>query len=382
MSALRRGATIGILGGGQLGRMVTFEAHKMGFRTAVLDPDPEGPCGQVADVFVKGSWSDAKAMVELARVSDVVTVETEHLPWEALAEVERAGAPLRPGSKVLRVVQDRLRQKTFLAEHAFPQPAFRHVHDEVSLAAAVKEVGAPAVLKSLTGGYDGKGQARAKTAAEAEAAWASVGRAPCIWEAFVPFEREVSVVLARAPDGTVAYYPLAENVHVHGILHTTVAPARVPGEVEAAARRIAHGIAEKLGHVGVMAVEMFLLRDGSLQVNEIAPRVHNSGHYTFGACATSQFEQHVRAIAGLPLGDTTLLRPACMLNILGDAWARGEPDWTAVLAEPAAHLHLYGKKDARPGRTMGHLVVLHHKADDALRVAERLHARLAGGDAR
>lgn len=381
MSALRPGATIGILGGGQLGRMLTFEAHRMGYRTAVLDPDPEGPAGQVADVFVKGSWTDASAMVDLARASDVVTVETEHLPWEALAQVEKAGATLLPGSHVLRVVQDRLRQKTFLAEHGFPQPAFRAVHDAASLADAVREVGAPAVLKSLTGGYDGKGQSRARTATQAEAAWAQIGRQPCIWESFVAYEREVSVVLARGQDGAVAYYPLAENVHVHGILHTTLAPARVSPDVERRAREIARGIAEKLGHVGVIAVEMFLLPDGSLQVNEVAPRVHNSGHYTFGACATSQFEQHVRAVAGLPLGDTTLLRPACMLNLLGDAWARGEPDWEALLREPAARLHLYGKKEARPGRKMGHLVVLSDKADDALRLAEALHARLAGGGA-
>ncbi|HET6405074.1 MAG TPA: 5-(carboxyamino)imidazole ribonucleotide synthase [Candidatus Thermoplasmatota archaeon] len=379
MRPLLPGATVGILGGGQLGRMLTFEAHKMGFRTAVLDPARDGPAGQVADVFVEGSWSDAKAMVELARRSDVVTVETEHLPWEALAEVEKAGVALRPGSAVLRVVQDRLRQKDFLAERKLPQPRYAHVHDAASLAAAVREVGAPAVLKSLTGGYDGKGQARTRDAAGADAAWASIGRQPCIYEAFVPFEREVSVVLARGIDGEVTYYPLAENVHHRGILHTTVAPARVPPAVETEARRIARAIADALGHVGVMAVEMFLLPDGSLQVNEIAPRVHNSGHYTFGACATSQFEQHVRAICGLPLGDTTLLRPACMLNVLGDAWARGEPEWSAVLAEPAARLHLYGKKDARPGRKMGHVVVLHDKADDALRVAEAIHARLTAG---
>ena len=382
MTTLPPGATIGILGGGQLGRMLTFEAHKMGYRTAVLDPARDGPAGQVADVFVEGSWSDAAAMLELARQSDVVTVETEHLPWEALAQVERAGATLRPGSAVLHVVQDRLRQKRFLEHHRFPQPAFRPVQDVATLAQAVAEVGAPPVSDfSTAGGYDGKGQARVRDAAGADAAWATIGRQPCIYEAFVPFEREVSVVLARGVNGGVAYYPLAENVHRDGILHTTLAPARVPAQVEQAARRIALGIAEGLGHVGVMAVEMFLLPDGSLQVNEIAPRVHNSGHYTYGACATSQFEQHLRAICGLPLGETTLLRPACMLNILGDAWRAGEPDWRAVLAEPAARLHLYGKKDARPGRKMGHVVVMHDKAEEALRVAEAIHARLAGARA-
>ncbi|HUR69310.1 MAG TPA: 5-(carboxyamino)imidazole ribonucleotide synthase [Candidatus Thermoplasmatota archaeon] len=376
---LAPGATIGILGGGQLGRMIGLEAKKMGYRIAVLDPDPDGPAAQVADAFVKGAWTDAPKMVELARASDVVTVETEHLPWEGLAEVEKLGVPLRPGSAVLRVVQDRARQKEFLARHGFPQPGFALVHDAASLARAVAAVGAPAVLKSLLGGYDGKGQSRARTAADAEDAWARIGRAACIYEAFVPFEREVSVVLARGIDGAVAYYPLAENVHVDGILHTTLAPARVPPAVEARAQAIARGIADALGHVGVMAVEMFLLPDGSLQVNEIAPRVHNSGHFTLGACATSQFEQHARAVCGLPLGDPSLLRPACMLNVLGDAWMPHEPDWADVLSIPGARLHLYGKREARRGRKMGHVTILHERAEEALRLAHDAHARIGGG---
>jgi 5-(carboxyamino)imidazole ribonucleotide synthase len=240
-------------------------------------------------------------------------------------------------------------------------------------------VGAPAVLKTLTGGYDGKGQARAKTLADAPAAWESLGRQPCIYEAFVDFEREVSVVLARGLDGAVAFYPLAENEHRRGILHTTRVPARAPPGAEAKAQALAAAIAEALGHVGVMAVEMFLTRAGGLLVNEIAPRVHNSGHFTFGACATSQFEQHVRAVCGLPLGDTTLLRPVVMLNVLGEAWAKGEPDWArAVLSEPGASLHLYGKAKAAPGRKMGHVLVLADTVDEAMARAERIHARLAG----
>ena len=370
------GGTLGILGGGQLGRMLTYEAHKLGLRTAVLDPAPEGPAGAVADAFVQGAWTDGAKAVELARLSDVVTVETEHIPAAGLREVEKV-APLRPGAEVLHVVQDRLRQKEFLARHGFPQPAFAHIHDAASLDAAVRAVGAPAVLKTLTGGYDGKGQARARAREDAGAAWERVGRAPCIYEAFVDFEREVSVVLARGLDGALAFYPLAENEHRKGILHLTRVPARAPPGVEAEARRLAAGIAEALGHVGVMAVEMFLTRSGDLLVNEIAPRVHNSGHYTFGACATSQFEQHVRAVCGLPLGDTTLLRPAAMLNLLGDSWAQGEPDWASlVLSVPGASLHLYGKARAAPGRKMGHVLVLADTADEAAKRAEAIHARL------
>ncbi|MEA3198774.1 MAG: 5-(carboxyamino)imidazole ribonucleotide synthase [Thermoplasmata archaeon] len=374
--SLAPGATLGILGGGQLGRMIAFEAHRMGYRVAILDPDPDGPGAQVADDVVLGKWTDAKAALELARRADVVTVETEHIPFEVLDEVEKAGGNLLPRAAVLRTIQNRLRQKEFLARHGFPQPAFAHVTDEASLRAAISNVGAPAVLKSLTGGYDGKGQSRALQASEADEAWARIGRQPCIVESFVPFRAEVSVVLARGLDGRVAYYPLAENVHRHGILHTTRAPARVDPAVAREAQRLAKDVANALDHVGVMAVEMFLLPDDSLQINEIAPRVHNSGHYTYGACATSQFEQHLRAICGQPLGDTTLLRPAAMLNLLGDAWARREPDWTRVFATPGAALHLYGKAEARPGRKMGHVTVTAEHTDDALAKCEAIHAAL------
>jgi len=370
------GSTVGVLGGGQLGRMLAFEAHRMGYRVVVLDPAEDGPAGLVADDIVVGKWTDAKAALELAKRADVVTLETEHIPFEVLAELEKAGVALRPAAEVLRVVQNRLRQKQFLHENGFPQPAFAHVHDAASLADAVSVIGAPAVLKSLTGGYDGKGQSRALSAEGADEAWSRIGRQPCIYEAFVPFRAEVSVVLARGAEGAIAYYPLAENVHRHGVLHTTRAPARVDLAVAREAQEIASGIATALGHVGVMAVEMFLLEDDSLLVNEIAPRVHNSGHYTFGACATSQFEQHLRAVCGLPLGDPAQMRPAAMLNLLGDSWARGEPDWSAVFATPGAALHLYGKADARPGRKMGHVTVTAESADEALARCEAIHARL------
>jgi 5-(carboxyamino)imidazole ribonucleotide synthase len=356
--------------------MVAFEARRLGFRTAILDPDPRGPAGQVADEAIAGSLSDASAILELARRCDVLTVETEHVSaagLEAAAEL----VPVRPGAGVLRAVQDRLEQKRFLQRHGFPQPAFAPVEDEAGLRAAVAQVGAPSVLKARRGGYDGKGQARLAAPGDALGAWESIGRAPAILEAFVPFELEVSAVLARGADGEVRAYPVAENEHRRGILRTTCAPARVPEPVAAAAVQLASGIAQALGHVGVIAVEMFLLPDGSLQVNEIAPRVHNSGHFTLGACVTSQFEQHLRAVLGLPLGETRQHTPAAMLNLLGDLWQGGAPDWQPVLAEPGAHLHLYGKARASPGRKMGHVTLLGPSTDAALAAAERLDAALA-----
>lgn len=369
-------ATVGILGGGQLGRMIAHQARRMGYRIAILDPDARAPAAQVADDVVVGRLDDAEAALELARRCDVLTVETEHIPWEVLAKVE-AVKPLSPRSEVLRTIQDRLRQKEFLAAHGFPQPDFESVHDALSLEKAVGRLGVPSVLKSRAGGYDGRGQARVRDAAAAANEWRSIGNQPAILEQFVPFAMELSVVLARSRDGDVRYYPIAENVHESGILHTTRAPARVPDETAERAKRIAVGIAHALGHVGVIAVEMFLLRDGSLLVNEIAPRVHNSGHYTLGACATSQFEQHLRAVCGLPLGDPTQLRPAVMLNLLGDLWAGGEPDWSLVFAAPEAHLHAYGKRDARRGRKMAHILVLHESSDEAMAIAQRLHRELA-----
>jgi 5-(carboxyamino)imidazole ribonucleotide synthase len=370
------GATIGILGGGQLGRMMAMQARRMGYRIAILDPDPAGPAAQFADEVVEGSWNDAAAAVRLAKKCDVVTLETEHIPYEVLEKVEAKGT-LRPASKVLRTIQDRLLQKEFLAEHDFPTAAFRAVDGEADLRRAAKELGLPLVAKTRHGGYDGKGQARIRKEAGIAAAWKSLGK-PSIAEAFVAFDREVSVVLARSADGEVRHYSLAQNEHRNGILHTTQAPAPVAAKVRKAAETLADEVAAALDHVGVMAVEMFLLKDGKLLVNEIAPRVHNSGHYTFGACATSQFEQHVRAVCGLPLGDVTQFRPAVMLNVLGDAWTQGEPDWGDVLQHPEAHLHLYGKADARQGRKMAHVVVLHEDGNEALRLANHIHERLGG----
>jgi len=369
------GGTIGILGGGQLGRMLSFEARRMGYRVCVLDPDPRCPTAQVADDCVAGALGDAAAALELADRVAVATLDTEHVPAEVLDQIETR-VPVRPSAAVLRTIQDRLSQKEFLARHGFPQTKFRSVPDATALPAALEAVGAPAILKSRRAGYDGKGQARVEQGDEPSTTFARAGGGPAVLESFVPFRAEISVLLARGASGDCRVYPVAENVHVRHILHTTRAPARLVPEVAARAVETAHAVADALGHVGMIAVEMFLLDDGGLYVNEIAPRTHNSGHYTYGACATSQFEQHVRAICGLPLGDPTLLSPVVMVNLVGDLWRIGRPDWSTVLADPHARLHLYGKAMAAPGRKMGHILVLDQDTDAAMTRAEAILRKL------
>jgi 5-(carboxyamino)imidazole ribonucleotide synthase len=376
VTPIQPGGAIGILGGGQLARMLALEARRMGYRVAVLDPDPEAPGAQVADQHVAGALNDRAAAERLARVSDVVTLDTEHVPSSLLAELAQL-VPVRPGPRVLEVIQDRLRQRAFLSSLGAPQVRHAEVSDDESLHAAVRLVGTPAVLKSRRSGYDGRGQAKVTTPADLDAAWAAIGRSPAVMEAFVHFEREVSVLLARAPDGDVRFFPVAENEHRDHVLRTTRVPARLDATLATAACELAAAIAESLGHVGVLAVEYFVTTDGALLVNEIAPRTHNSGHYTFGACATSQFAQHVRAICGLPLGDPSLLRPAVMLNLLGDLWTPGPPSWAPVLSRPAAQLHMYGKARPRPGRKMGHVLVMGTDVAEAAQTIEAIAAELA-----
>ena len=368
------GSTVGILGGGQLGAMLLTEARRMGYRVHAMDADPDAPCAARADRFVGAPLTDVDGASRMAQGSDVVTIETEHVAADILDALAKHHV-VRPAASVLRNINDRLAQRRFLESHRLPQPAWAAVDDLKSLEAGLAKVGAPAILKTRKGGYDGKGQVRIKQASEAAYAWQKQPH-PGVLEAFVPFEKEVSVVLARGADGQVAAWPLAENVHKDGILHTTMVPASVPKAVAEQALDIATRTVTALGHVGVAAVEMFLVK-GQLLINEVAPRTHNSGHVTLGASATSQFEQHLRAVCGLPLGDPTMLRPVVMVNLLGDLWPRsGEPDWSAVLAEPRAKLHLYGKKVARPGRKMGHVLVMADDAAAALRRAEELHAGL------
>jgi len=373
--ALTPGATIGVLGGGQLGRMLAVTARQMGYRIIVLDPSPRCPTAQVSDGVVVGALDDLEAAKHLASQVDVITLDTEHVPAEAL-EVLDTIAPVRPGASVLRTIQDRLVQKQFLDRIGMPQAAWAPVGDAAELESALAKVGRPAILKVRRAGYDGKGQVRIEPHADALAQLARLHGQPAVAEELVPFVREISVILARGLDGEIQIYPIAENVHRRHVLHTTRAPAPMPDARRKRAEEVAVAVAEALGHVGVMAVEMFELGDGALLVNEIAPRTHNSGHYTYGACSTSQFEQHLRAICGLPLGDPRALTGAVMVNLIGDLWSAGPPAWQHVLARPEARLHLYGKDAPAPGRKMGHVCLLDDDTDRALATAEVLIAAL------
>ena len=366
------GATIGVLGGGQLGRMMTVVARQMGYRVIVLDPSPRCPTAQVADGVVVGALDDLEAAKQLASQVDVITLDTEHVPADILDVLETI-VPVRPSPQVLRTIQDRLVQKQFLDRMGLPQAAWAAVDD---VHTALARVGCPAILKVRRAGYDGKGQQRIGPDDDPEVMLARLRGEPAVAEEVVAFTRELSVILARGLDGQIQIYPIAENVHRHHILHTTRVPAPLSTARRTEAEGMAVAVAEALGHVGVMAVEMFELPGGRLLVNEIAPRTHNSGHYTYGACATSQFEQHLRAVCGVPLGDPRLLTGAVMVNLIGDLWGQGPPAWHDVLARPEARLHLYGKDAPVPGRKMGHVVLLDDDKDTALATAESLIAAL------
>jgi 5-(carboxyamino)imidazole ribonucleotide synthase len=381
------GATIGVLGSGQLGRMLALEARRMGYRVHVLSPGVDTPTGQVADLEVEAPYEHLAAVAAFARRVDVVTFEFENVPART-TEVAAEHAPVRPAGRVLHTTQNRLREKTFLAEGGFPVAPFRRVASAGELAAALAEIGTPAVLKTAGWGYDGKGQEKIDAAEDAAAAWSRLEAAQrgvrgakknapveAVLEGWIDFEREVSVVAARGLDGSFAHYGLMANDHADHILDVSVAPAPVPPAVTAEAVELARGVFEALDVVGVACVEMFLRRDGHLLVNEIAPRPHNSGHLTLEAAPTSQFEQQLRAVCGLPLGATEIVRPAAMANLLGDLWQGGEPDWAAALAVPGVALHLYGKKDPRPGRKMGHVTALADTVEEAR--AKVLKARRA-----
>lgn len=375
------GATIGIVGGGQLGRMLALEARRCAYRTCVLDPDRRSPCGQVADDHVVAALDDAEAMRELARRSAVVTYEFENVDVAALAAAEAEGEVFPPGA-VLRVAQHRVREKEAVARLGFPVPRFHAVQTRAGLQAGLDGLGLPLVMKTATSGYDGKGQAVVRTPAEAREAFERLIGAcdALILEELVDFSLELSVVCARGRDGSTRCFTPGENRHRDGILDVTLAPARVPADVAVRAQEIAAGIATGLGVVGLITVEMFLARDGRLLVNELAPRPHNSGHLTLDACPTSQFEQLLRALCGLPLGEVGLYRPAAMANLLGDLWPQGgQPDFAQALAVPGVRLHLYGKAAARPGRKMGHLCCLAGTAEEAeARVLQARRALEAG----
>ncbi len=364
------GSAVGVLGSGQLGRMFAIAARRMGYRVHTLSPDYDTPTGQVADLEVQAAYDDLDAVRRFARGVAVVTFEFENVA-AAATEAAAEHAPVRPAGSVLHTTQNRLREKAFLVAGGFPVTPFAPVRSLEELSAGLAALGAPAVLKTAGWGYDGKGQVKIASLEDASAAWESVGGQESVLEAFVDFESEVSIVAARGLDGSFAHFGVIENRHSRHILDVSIAPAAVPPQVAKDAVEIARGILEGLSVVGVLCVEMFLTRDGRLLVNELAPRPHNSGHLTFDASVTSQFEQQLRAITGLALGSTELLRPAAMANLLGDLWQNGEPDWAAACRHPDVKLHLYGKAEPRPGRKMGHLTALARTPEEALeRVVE------------
>ncbi|PWC45711.1 5-(carboxyamino)imidazole ribonucleotide synthase [Azospirillum sp. TSO22-1] len=351
MDTLAPGSTIGMLGAGQLGRMTALAAANLGYRTHVFAPDAEGsPCGQVADAMTVADWTDRHALAAFAGAVDVVTLEWENVPVDTVGFLASL-VPVHPGAKVLAVAQDRIQEKSFANALGIATAPWRAASSAGDVAAAVAAIGPRCILKSTRLGYDGKGQAVIGPGTDPAEAWHSIGSEAGIVEGFVDFTCEVSVIVARGVDGRTAAYPVVENRHKNGILDRTLAPARVSSGTAAEAGRVATTLAEALGVVGLLAVEMFVTPDGHVLVNEMAPRPHNSGHWTMDACATSQFEQLVRAVCGLPLGSTELRFEAEMENLIGDDVLR----WRQIVAEPNAHLHLYGKAEARPGRKMGHV---------------------------
>lgn len=371
------GAVIGVLGGGQLGRMFAIAARRMGYRVHTLSPDADTPTGQVADVEIIAPYEDLDAVRKFSAGVSVVTFEFENVP-SATAEAAGSHAPVRPSGSILHTTQHRLREKTFLSGAGFPLTPFLPVRTCADLPNALERLGRPAILKTADFGYDGKGQALIGIGDDAEAAWRSIGGVEAVLEAFVDFDRELSVVAARGADGSFAHYGAIENTHRNRILDVSVAPARLTPSIAGEAARIARGVLDELDVVGVLCVEFFLTRDGKLLINELAPRPHNSGHLTFDACVTSQFEQQLRAVCGLPLGSAELLRPAAMANLLGDLWANGTPDWGAVCGFDTAKLHLYGKLAPRPGRKMGHITALAATADEAEKIVRSARAAAVG----
>ena len=353
MKPVLPGATIGVLGSGQLGRMFALAARRMGYRVHTYSPDRDTPTGQISDLEIDAPYDDLDSVRKFASGVSVVTFEFENVP-AATADAAAGCTLVRPAGAVLHTTQHRLREKTFLRNHGFPVTRFEAIREPGDLARVMPGFGS-AILKTAGFGYDGKGQYRVTSLAEAESAWDRMNRQEAVLEALVDFDAELSVVAARGVDGNCVFYAPSANVHVNGILDVATAPAPFEPGIAKKAFEITRGILEQLDVIGVLCVEFFLTRDHELLINELAPRPHNSGHLTIDACITSQFEQQLRAICGLPLGSTEMMRPAAMANLLGDVWGATEPDWAACCAVPDVKLHLYGKMEARPGRKMGHL---------------------------
>jgi 5-(carboxyamino)imidazole ribonucleotide synthase len=373
-------AILGVLGGGQLGRMFCIAARTMGYRVWVLDPGADSPAGELADRHIQADYLDQDALRDMSEHCAAVTTEFENVPAETLAFLE-ARVPVHPGSKSVAIVRDRILEKTFIREQNLATAPFHAIYEVGDLDAACSDLRMPAILKTTQLGYDGKGQITIHSLADAQAAFRQLGELPCVLEERVTLEREVSVILARSTRGDIAAYPVGENVHVNGILDTTTVPARLPESLSTRAIDMATRLAEELDYCGVLAVELFVTRDQQLLVNEMAPRPHNSGHYTLDATVTSQFEQQVRVLCGYPPGSTELLSPVVMVNILGDIWKNAsQPPWDSLLQHDTAKLHLYGKKQALPGRKMGHYNCLADDTGLAMALAKEIRAGLIAAD--
>jgi 5-(carboxyamino)imidazole ribonucleotide synthase len=358
------GKTIGVLGGGQLGRMFTVAAITMGYEVVVLDPDPHSPAGPIAHYHIQKSYKDKDALRELCTLCKAVTTEFENVPADTMAFLADH-ITVRPSAKAVSIAQDRRSEKQFLNDNHIPTNKFHIINHEDQIIKGLAHVGTPAILKRAQLGYDGKGQYEVHSEMDAVPAFRAMNHVPCILEERLDFKMEISVLLARGYDDSIVFYPPAENAHDKGILDMSVIPARIPKSLMDKACVIGETIARNMDYCGVMAIEMFVMPDDRILVNEIAPRPHNSGHYTIDACVTNQFQQQVRTLCGLPLGDTRLLTPAVMVNFLGDIW-KPIPKWEEILKYPNVHLHLYGKKEPRPGRKMGHFTCLHEDINEAI----------------
>jgi len=376
-SQILPGATLGMLGGGQLGRMFTVAAQTMGYKVVVLDPDTSSPAGVIADTHICATYDDEKALSEMADLCVAVTTEFENIPAKTLAFLEQR-TTVRPSSKALAQTQNRNVEKQFIASLGIATAPFLPIRTRDDIAQANGTIGFPAILKVATFGYDGKGQVPCNSLDDVYTAFDSLGGKECVLEQRINLDREISVVLARSETGSITNFPVAENVHINGILHSTTVPASVSSAQSQKAIQMANEIARGLGYIGTMAVEFFVSTDGDIIANEIAPRPHNSGHYTLDACRTSQFEQQVRMLCGLPAGDCDLISPVVMINILGDVWGNSQPNWDRLLAESKVKLHLYGKQEARVGRKMGHFNVLAADTASAMAQADRLFSALQG----
>lgn len=367
------GACLGVLGGGQLGRMFCVAARTMGYTTVVLDPDPGSPAGRIADRHIEAAYTDNKALDQLLELCDAITTEFENVPAQSLKYLAKK-KPVYPSAENVEIAQNRTREKDFAQEAGVEPALFASVTTEDELKAALTEIGLPAILKTATMGYDGKGQFVIESEQQALQAFHTINGVACVLEQKLTLKQEISVLLARNAQGEVASYLPAENEHRNGILHESIVPARVSPELAEEAIHKTRVLAEAMDYVGVLAVEFFITDDNRLIFNEMAPRPHNSGHYTKDAAVTSQFEQQVRVMCGLKPGDPRLISPVVMVNLLGDLW---HPDWTHLFDEPGAKLHLYGKAEARAGRKMGHYNVLAESADQAKMIADRIFDQLA-----